>query len=154
MLKKRRRIGISIDMTPFVDIAFLLLIFFMATTQFEPPETEKIVLPESSSEAKAPESKIITVAVTSKPTVKIEYQRGREKVEQFLRPENLAEDFEVAIANARAAAPTARMIVKMDKDAPYGIVADLMPALQKAKAPRFNVMTELKMTGGAGAFKH
>ncbi len=31
MLKKKRRIGISIDMTPMVDVAFLLLIFFMIT---------------------------------------------------------------------------------------------------------------------------
>ena len=45
MLKKKHRIGISIDMTPMVDVAFLLLIFFMTTTQFEPPETDKVTLP-------------------------------------------------------------------------------------------------------------
>ena len=36
MLKKKRRIGVSIDMTPMVDVAFLLLIFFM-TAQFSRP---------------------------------------------------------------------------------------------------------------------
>ena len=36
----------------------------------------------------------------------------------------------------------------MDKDAPYGVMADLMPALQQAKAPRFNVQTELEGSGG------
>ena len=34
----KRRIGIKIDMTPMVDVAFLLLIFFMTTTSFKPPE--------------------------------------------------------------------------------------------------------------------
>src|ERR1041385_7950842 len=58
MLKKMRRIGIAIDMTPMVDVAFLLLIFFMCTTQFKPPEKDKITLPESNSEAKSPESDI------------------------------------------------------------------------------------------------
>jgi biopolymer transport protein ExbD len=154
MLKKTRRIGISIDMTPFVDIAFLLLIFFMATTQFDPPDAEKIALPESSSEAKVPESRIITIAVTAAPRVKVEYHRGTEKVATVLNPGNLKADFETAIANARAAAPAARMVVKMDKDAPYGVMADLMPALQKANAPRFNVVTDLKISGGAGAFRH
>ena len=38
MLKKPKRVGISLDMTPLVDIGFLLLIFFMATTVFKPPE--------------------------------------------------------------------------------------------------------------------
>ena len=68
MLKKMRRIGIAIDMTPMVDVAFLLLIFFMCTTQFKPPEKDKITLPESNSEAKSPESDIITIAVTKLPS--------------------------------------------------------------------------------------
>ena len=67
MLKKKRRIGVSIDMTPMVDVAFLLLIFFMTTTQFQPPEKDKIDLPKSNSEAKSPESEIITIAVTKAP---------------------------------------------------------------------------------------
>jgi len=37
--RKKRRIGIILDMTPMVDIAILLLIFYMATTQFKPPQT-------------------------------------------------------------------------------------------------------------------
>ena len=69
MLKKKRRIGVAIDMTPMVDVAFLLLIFFMTTTQFQPPEKDKIDLPKSTSEAKSPESDVITIAVTKAPAV-------------------------------------------------------------------------------------
>ena len=43
--KKKRRIGISIDMTPMVDVAFLLLIFFMVTTVFRTPQALEINLP-------------------------------------------------------------------------------------------------------------
>ena len=39
-IKKKRRVAIRLDMTPMVDIAFLLLIFYMATTQFKPPEAK------------------------------------------------------------------------------------------------------------------
>src|SRR5881397_1317629 len=87
MLKKKRRIGISIDMTPMVDVAFLLLIFFMLTTQFKPPERDKITLPESNSEAKSPKSDIITSAVTSPKhengnmsSVRIIYRAGGQEV--------------------------------------------------------------------------
>ena len=45
MLKKKRRIGVSIDMTPMVDVAFLLRIFFMTTRQYQPPEKDKSDLP-------------------------------------------------------------------------------------------------------------
>ncbi len=43
--KKKRRVGIRIDMTPMVDVAFLLLIFFMVTTVFRTPQALEINLP-------------------------------------------------------------------------------------------------------------
>ena len=158
MLKKKRRNGIAIDMTPMVDVAFLLLIFFMCTTQFKPPEKDKITLPESNSEAKSPESDIITIAVTSpKPEyggeshVRVTYRQGGQEVQRELTPEEVPSQLGLILSNARAANPLARMIVKMDKDAPYGVMADMMTALQEAKAPRFNVQTELE--GASGLFK-
>ena len=42
---KPHRQGVRIDMTPLVDVAFLLLTFFMLTTQFKPQEEVTIVLP-------------------------------------------------------------------------------------------------------------
>ncbi|MBI3193765.1 MAG: biopolymer transporter ExbD, partial [Ignavibacteriae bacterium] len=44
---KKARIAVKIDMTPMVDVAFLLLTFFMLTTQFRPPEEVQIILPSS-----------------------------------------------------------------------------------------------------------
>src|SRR5689334_17158432 len=148
MLKKKRRIGIAIDMTPMVDVAFLLLIFFMCTTQFKPPDKDKITLPESNSEAKSPESGIITLAVTKTPTVRIVYREGGIEKSQELAPEQVTSDLAQWLKVARSANPAARLIVKMDKDAPYGIMADMMGALQDAKAPRFNVQTDLAGSGG------
>ena len=148
MLKKMRRIGIAIDMTPMVDVAFLLLIFFMCTTVFKPPEKDKITLPESNSEAKAPESGIITIAVTKLPSVRVIWRQGGDEVSREVAASNVAAELGTLLSNARAANPSARMIVKMDKDAPYGIMADMMEALQEAKAPRFNVQTDLEGTGG------
>ena len=152
MLKKKRRIGISIDMTPMVDVAFLLLIFFMTTTQFQPPEKDKIDLPKSSSEAKSPESDIIVIAVTKAPTVSVIYKvRTADGVEEKrinLNPASLTTDLGPALQHARAANPAARMIVKMDKGAHYGIVADMVAGLQFANATRFNVQTNLKQGAG------
>jgi len=153
MLKKKRRIGISIDMTPMVDVAFLLLIFFMCTTQFKPPEKDKITLPESNSEAKAPESDVITMAVTparppNPPTLRILWRHAGVEQNQVLMPEQVKTDLPGWLKNARSANPSARIIVKMDKDAPYGIMSDMMDALQTAAAPRFNVETELAGSGG------
>ena len=61
-IKKKRRVNIRIDMTPMVDIAFLLLVFFMSTTQFKPPEEFPVSIPGSHSEIKLPESDIVIIS--------------------------------------------------------------------------------------------
>ena len=43
--RPKRRLGIRIDMTPMVDVAFLLLIFFMVTSVFRTPQALEINLP-------------------------------------------------------------------------------------------------------------
>ena len=55
--------GSRIDMTPMVDVAFLLLIFFMTTTQFKPPEQVGVELPCSKSEIHVPETDTIILTV-------------------------------------------------------------------------------------------
>ena len=133
MLKKKRRIGVSIDMTPMVDVAFLLLIFFMTTTQFQPPEKDKIDLPKSNSEAKSPESDVITIAVTKAPAVKVVFKQhtadGLQEVTLQLDPATLETTLGPALQRARAANPAARVVVKMDKGAHYGVIADMVQGL-------------------------
>ena len=152
---KPKRVGIAIDMTPFVDIAFLLLIFFMATTVFKPPEEEAIALPDSHSEAKAPASGIIEISVTKEPSVTVQWSKGPNKQPPYkiaaaaIANRELEAELGLVLRNARADTPTARVIVRMDKDAPYGVMADMMAALQEAKAPRFNVQTNLAPDAGA-----
>ena len=52
--RPKHRIGIRIDMTPMVDIAFLLLIFYMVTTVFSMPQSMEINLPPKPKEGEKP----------------------------------------------------------------------------------------------------
>jgi biopolymer transport protein ExbD len=49
------------DMTPFVDIAFLILTFFIMATKMKPPEPVEIVTPNSVSTDKLPENDALMV---------------------------------------------------------------------------------------------
>jgi biopolymer transport protein ExbD len=66
---KRPRVSIRVDMTPMVDIAFLLLIFFMVTTVFRAPQTMEMALPEKNPDdntqvtIKIDENKLLTFFV-------------------------------------------------------------------------------------------
>ncbi len=63
--RPKRRISIRIDMTPMVDIAFLLLIFYMVTTVFSMPQAMEINLPpiEQEDPVEVKESNLLTVRV-------------------------------------------------------------------------------------------
>lgn len=51
------------DMTPFVDVAFLILSFFMLATKFKPEEAVEVQTPSSVSADAVPEKDVFTVAV-------------------------------------------------------------------------------------------
>ena len=61
--RQRKRIGFHIDMTPMVDVAFLLLTFFMLTTTFGKANTMEINIPPESSEVKIAETNVMTFRI-------------------------------------------------------------------------------------------
>lgn len=76
-IKKKRRVNITLDMTPMVDIAFLLLIFYMATTQFKPPEKKEVALPTSRSQIELPKRNVFMITVPAEDSVFIDFVTKR-----------------------------------------------------------------------------
>ena len=51
------------DMTPLVDLAFLILSFFMLATKFKPEEAAEVKIPSSVSSDAVPDKDVFTVSV-------------------------------------------------------------------------------------------
>ena len=148
---KPKRLGIRIDMTPLVDVAFLLLTFFMLTTQFRPEEAVTISLPSSHSEFKLPESDVMTLSLSSDGRIfmSLDSQLLRRRI--FGRENELKSGIEVPkerlaelLVQARTANPKLRTVIKGDKDSEFGVAEDVMDILQKTRITRFNLVTNLE----------
>jgi biopolymer transport protein ExbD len=147
---KANRQAVRIDMTPLVDVAFLLLTFFMLTTQFKPEEEVTIILPSSHSDYKLPESDvmIVNVAQDGRIFLGLDSQHLRARLfgkENELRASMQIDKSQLAnyLVQARTMNPKLRTVIKGDREAEYGVVEDIMDILQKTQITRFNLVTDL-----------
>ncbi|MCC6839799.1 MAG: biopolymer transporter ExbD [Flavobacteriales bacterium] len=62
---KMPRSSPAMDMTPLVDLGFLLVTFFMLTAQFRPEEAVVVDIPSSRSQSAIPTENLMTVVVDS-----------------------------------------------------------------------------------------
>ena len=167
---KPHRAGVRIDMTPLVDVAFLLLTFFMLTTQFKPQEEVTIILPSSHSDFKLPESDVMMISIAKEATpigndtthiwLGLDSQILRKRlfaeyknVPRYGEKYYLQVSYPVAksqlanyLVQARTANPKLRTVIKGDRDADYGIAEDVMEILQKTQITRFSLVTDLART--------
>jgi len=156
-IKKKRRVSIRIDMTPMVDIAFLLLIFYMATTQFKPPEARAITLPESHSQIELPDKGIISITITKEDSVYVDLVRrvlviiDGEEVETMARVVKRTDPYMVAseINRARARNPKALVVIKGDRQASFGTMQQIMKTMQENHLTRFLIITEKEIESEA-----
>ena len=130
---KPKRPGIRIDMTPMVDVAFLLLIFFMVTTVFRRPLAMEVNMPAPGARVEVPESNVVTVFVDQ--TEELYVKIGKEGIV----PITWADLTPTLLANA-AANPDLIVLVKIHRDARYEPMVDMMDTLEDARMERFSLI--------------
>jgi biopolymer transport protein ExbD len=137
--KKKKRVGVRMDMTPMVDVAFLLLTFFMLTTTMNKPQTMEINLPPTEAKAEVAESNLLTLRIsddfnlfwnigTEKP-VTIE---GTDKKSKLVNLGKLLKE-------KNSANPKLITLVKVDGKAKYIDMVDIMDELNINDITRFSL---------------
>lgn len=147
---KKSRVGFRIDMTPMVDVAMLLLTFFMLATTFKPPEEVTVALPSSHSAFKVPDYDVMTITVNKDGKIWLGVDNQSLMETLFGVPNKYKtavevdrkEDLANLLIQARIKNPRLRTVVKGDKNAPFGPIEDVMDVLQKTQITRFNLVTE------------
>lgn len=123
LAKKRTRHAPGNNMTPMIDITFLLLIFFITVTQVSETNREQVQLPELAGE-KDQQRSTITVNVNSEGTILV----GGNQIDigdlAFLVSEELAQ------VAGNAALVT--VVVRIDQNSPCGPVNRITQQLRRS----------------------
>lgn len=126
MKKRRSRRTADIDITPLIDVLFMLIIFFVLTASFVQGRIE-VDLP--SGEGTPMEEQSVTLSVQKDGTI-------------LWDGAPVAKD---EIADLAKGAAGREIMIAGDKEAPYGVVAEVLDILRRAGAGSAGLL----MQGGA-----
>ncbi len=132
MARKRHSAGVEeaeVDMTPMLDIVFIMLIFFIVTTSFVKESGIEVNRPEAQQASKKPSANIF-IAINENGIVymekrEVDVQRVRANVERML-----------------AESPEAQVMIQADKLAKHGVVVKVMDQVKAAGINQISVSAE------------
>jgi len=136
-LKPDRRDEIDLNLTPLIDVVFLLLIFFMVSTTFEKTSKLKIDLPEASAQATQQSDKKIVIGIDIKGRYFI---NDRQLVNTQLKTLKLAL---LKIAGDNKDIP---IVLRADAKTPHQSVVTAMDAASQVGLTRLSIST-LEVSG-------
>ena len=121
------------DMTAMVDVAFLLLTFFMLTAVFSQPLSMEINLPESENPVEIAESNVFQLRVDAEGT--IWYQTGKEA----LKSASFQEINTILRQNGNRNPGKTVTVLKIDRDGKYANAVDLLDEFDITNIERFAI---------------
>ena len=129
--ERRRRSNVVLNLTPLIDIVFLLLVFFMLTAHFIEDQVIDITLPKAKSSATT-EQKDEYVEVVLSPA-------GELLVAGELVA---AEDLEETLRGALHAPGKRFVRLRGDQESNFGMAVHVIDAARSAGAESLNILTE------------
>jgi biopolymer transport protein ExbD len=132
--RPKRRIAIRIDMTPMVDVAFLLLIFFMVTTVFRQPQAMEINLPPKDATVQVAQSKVMLLRVNSQGEIFWNMANNPAAPEKVT-----LRQLGGLMKTQLSQEPELITIIKVHREAKYHFMVDLMDELSMANVERFSL---------------
>ncbi len=149
--KRAKKMSTKIDMTPMVDLAFLLLTFFMLTTTFNKPQTMEINMPdktkvEDKDQVKIKASEALTIILGKND--KVYYYKGLN--DGVTQPDLVTTDYSDkgirdVLLDMGSKIPKLTVLIKPVKTARYKNIVDILDEMNITNTRRYALveMTDL-----------
>jgi len=131
-LKPDRQDNIELNLTPLIDVVFLLLIFFMVSTTFEKQAKLKLQLPDASTEAKVQDQKTVVIGIDAKGHY---YINDRQVVNTSL------ETLKIALKKVTDGKTDIPVTLRADAKTPHQAVVTAMDAASQLGLVKLSIAT-------------
>lgn len=139
--RRQRRDDVGVNMTPLIDVVFLLLIFFMVSTTFTRETQLSIDLPEASGELRDAPEQQVEILIDEAGNYRV---NGQKLVDARLRT------LQASIYKISAGDTTLPMIITADADATHQSVVRAMDAAGQMGFVHLSITTRQPGEGSAG----
>lgn len=140
-IKRRSGGTLILEITPLIDVVFLLLIFFMLATSFDERSAFKIDLPKSTAAKTKSTLKEVQVLVDKDRNVYLRYTDNSGKSQN----EKLDLTSFVSVVSEKLNNSESKdVIISADKDIDYGFIVEIMSLLKESGASAINIDTAIK----------
>lgn len=135
---RAKKASTKIDMTPMVDLAFLLLTFFMLTTTFNKPQTMQLTMPEKpKGDEKLPEvneKKVVTLILGANDKLYWYHGITDPKIELTDYSKN---GIRKVLLQKNSEIPGMIILIKPAKESRYKNVVDILDEMNITNMQRF-----------------
>lgn len=139
-IKRRSGGDLILEMTPLIDVVFLLLIFFMLATTFDERSAFKIDLPKSTVAKTKETLKEVQVLVDKDKNIYLSYTENNKLQQEKLELSNFVSAVSVKLNNSQSK----DVMISADKTIDYGFIVEIMSLLKESGASAINIDTAIK----------
>ena len=140
---RRTRQEVDVNLTPLIDVVFLLLIFFMVSTTFTRETHLSIDLPEAGSAADPVADQILAVSIT---------REGSYAINGVSLLNNSAAALKAAIEESSEGDSSVPLVITADSATPHQAVVTALDVAGKLGFSQLRITTELAEAEDEGAW--
>ena len=133
-LRDKKKADYMVDITPLVDVVFLMLIFFMVSTSFKAASSLKLELPPSQSKVQQTEQQEVVVSIDASGQI-------------FVQDEAVEDgDLRRRILNVSKGDPNMRVVLRADANARHRRVVYVLDTVRVLGMGKIGIATTTSAT--------
>jgi biopolymer transport protein ExbD len=148
--RRSKKLSTRVDMTPMVDLGFLLITFFMLTTTMAKPQALPLIMPADGESTPVPESKSLTLLVENNNSVawyeglimeegqQVKLNRSNFSMQTGIG--NVIRDKQRRVARAYGSADALVVMIKVAEGGSYRNMVDALDEMKINRVARYAVV--------------